>query len=104
MRDIPQLKAEFFKTLGHPLRIRVLELLVDGPRSVAEILGAVDVEQSHLSHQLGVLRRAGFVVSERDGTSTTYSLADDRIAGLLADSKQMLLDMLTATRDELRVS
>jgi DNA-binding transcriptional ArsR family regulator len=104
MRDIPRLKAEFFKTLGHPLRIRLLELLSDRERSVSELLEHVSVEQPHLSQQLGVLRRAGFVVARRDGSNVVYALADERIAELLTVSRQMLLDMLTATRDELRQS
>ncbi|MGH2906990.1 MAG: ArsR/SmtB family transcription factor [Solirubrobacterales bacterium] len=104
MRDIPRLKAEFFKALGHPLRVRLLELLIDGERSVGDLLEDVDAEQSHLSQQLGVLRRSGFVVSRRDGSSVLYSLADERIAELLTLSKQMLLDMLTESREELRVS
>jgi DNA-binding transcriptional ArsR family regulator len=103
-REIPRLKAEFFKTLGHPLRIRLLELLSDRERSVSELLEHVSVEQPHLSQQLGVLRRAGFVVARRDGSNVVYALADERIVELLAVSRQMLLDMLTATRDELRQS
>jgi DNA-binding transcriptional ArsR family regulator len=104
MRDIPHLKAEFFKTLGHPLRVRVLELLAPGEQSVADLLGVLDVEQPHLSQQLGVLRRAGFVVTRREGSSVVYALADERIVDLLGVSKQILLDMLTTTRDELSVS
>jgi DNA-binding transcriptional ArsR family regulator len=101
VRDIPRLKAEFFKALGHPLRIRVLELLSERDRSVAELLDEVDADQPHLSQQLGVLRRAGFVVTRREGPNVVYALADPRVADLLTVSRQMLLDMLTAGRDEL---
>jgi DNA-binding transcriptional ArsR family regulator len=104
MRDIPRLKAEFFKALGHPVRIRVLELLTEGDRSVSDLLEQLTVEQPHLSQQLGVLRRAGFVVARREGPNVIYALADPRVADLLAVSRQMLLDMLTASRDELRSS
>jgi DNA-binding transcriptional ArsR family regulator len=101
MRDIPRLKAEFFKALGHPLRIRVLEVLAEGDQSVSELLEQVSVEQPNLSQQLGILRRAGFVVARREGSNVIYALADPRIADLLAVSRQILLDMVTATRDEL---
>ena len=104
MRDIPRLKSEFFKTLGHPLRIRVLELLSERERTVSELLEHVAAEQPNLSQQLGVLRRAGFVTARREGPNVVYAVADDRIADLLAVSKQILLDMVTATRDELRAS
>jgi ArsR family transcriptional regulator len=102
MRDIPRLKAEFFKALGHPLRIRVLELLSERERSVSELLDQVNVEQPYLSQQLAILRRADFVVARREGANVIYALADERIADVLAVSRQMLLDMVTATRDELR--
>lgn len=104
MRDIPRLKAEFFKTLGHPLRIRILELLSEDDRSVAQLQAAADAEQPAVSQQLGVLRRAGFVTARREGASVIYTLADPRTADLLAMSRQMLLDMVTATRDELQLS
>jgi ArsR family transcriptional regulator len=71
---------------------------------VADILVAVGVEQPHLSQQLGVLRRAGLVVTRREGSKVVYAIADERIAEVLAVSKQILLDMLTTTRDELSVS
>jgi DNA-binding transcriptional ArsR family regulator len=104
MRDIPVLKAEFFKALAHPLRIRILELLAVKERPVAGLLAELEIEQPHLSQQLGVLRRAGFVIARREGSSLVYALADERIVDLLGVSKQILLDMLTATRDELSVS
>ena len=104
MRDIPRLKAEFFKALGHPLRIRALELLAERERSVSSLADAMDVEQSTLSQQLGILRRAGFVVAHRDGVNVIYSLADQRVAELLSVSRQMLLDMISDTREGLRAS
>jgi ArsR family transcriptional regulator len=101
-REIPRLKAEFFKALGHPLRIRVLELLSDGEQSVSALLEQVGAEQPHLSQQLAVLRRAGFVTTRREGATVMYALADARIVELLAVSRQMLIDLVTATRDELQ--
>ncbi|HYF24611.1 MAG TPA: metalloregulator ArsR/SmtB family transcription factor [Baekduia sp.] len=102
--QIPQLKAEFFKALGHPVRIRVLELLTEGERPVSELLAAVGIEQPHLSQQLGVLRRAGLVTARREGPGVVYALADDRVADLLAVSRAILLDLYTVTRDELQRS
>jgi DNA-binding transcriptional ArsR family regulator len=104
MRDIPRLKAEFFKALGHPMRIRALELLAEGDRSVSSLVEAMDVEQPALSQQLGILRRAGFVVARRDGVNVVYALADPRIAELLSVSRQMLLDMVSDTQHGLRSS
>ncbi len=100
-RDIPQLKAEFFKALGHPMRIRVLELLSERERPVSEMLEVIDIEQSHLSQQLGVLRRAGLVESRRDGSSVIYAMADDRVVDLLKISKEMMIDRYQASQDAL---
>lgn len=61
-----QAKAEFFRMLGHPVRIRVLELLQDGPMPVRDLLAAIEVEPSALSQQLAVLRRSGIVASARE--------------------------------------
>jgi len=104
MRDIPRLKAEFFKALGHPLRIRVLELLAEDERSVSSLAETMAVEQPALSQQLGILRRAGFVTARRDGVNVIYALADPRIADLLSLSRQMLLDMVSDTREGLRAT
>lgn len=70
-----QAKAEMFRTLGHPVRIRVLELLQDGPRPVRDLLAEIDVEASNLSQQLAVLRRVGIVTSYRDGPLVMYALS-----------------------------
>ncbi len=61
-----QAKAEFFRMLGHPVRIRVLELLQDGPLPVRDLLAAIEVEPSSLSQQLAVLRRSGIVTATRE--------------------------------------
>ena len=62
-----QAKAEFFRTLGHPARIRVLELLSERDHAVHELLAAIEIEPSNLSQQLAVLRRAGLVAQRREG-------------------------------------
>jgi ArsR family transcriptional regulator len=85
-----KLKAEFFKTLGHPARIRVLELLREGERSVAELIPEVGLEASHLSQQLGVLRRANVLTTRRVGSTVFYSVVDPRIFQLLEVAKAIL--------------
>lgn len=90
-----KLKAEFFKTLGHPARIRVLELLVDGERSVGELMPDVGLEASHLSQQLAVLRRAGVVIARKQGNAVIYSLASPDIADLMILARKVLTDLLT---------
>jgi len=104
MRDIPRLKAEFFKALGHPLRIRALELLAQDEHAVSTLAAKMEVEQAALSGQLAVLRRAGLVTARREGPNVVYALADERIADLLVVSRQILLDMVSDAREALRAS
>lgn len=90
-----QLKAEFFKTLGHPVRIRVLELLSAREHGVSEMLAEVGVEPAHLSQQLAVLRRSNLVLARREGSGVFYSLTDPRVAELLAVARSILSGVLT---------
>ncbi|GAA2348193.1 hypothetical protein GCM10010431_84770 [Streptomyces kunmingensis] len=93
-RPLYQVKAEFFRMLGHPVRIRVLELLQNGPVSVRELLTDIDIEPSNLSQQLAVLRRSGIVVSTREGTAVTYALAGGDVAELLRAARRILTELL----------
>lgn len=85
-----QAKADLFRTLGHPVRIRVLELLQDGPKPVRDLLTAIEVEPSNLSQQLAVLRRAGLVESTREGSLVMYALSTPDVADLLAAGRRIL--------------
>lgn len=76
-------KSELFKTLGHPLRIQILELLRGGERSVRDLLRELDVEPSTASQQLGVLRTGGVVDSRRADGTVYYRLRDPLVAELL---------------------
>ncbi|BCJ76873.1 transcriptional regulator [Catellatospora sp. IY07-71] len=87
-------KAEFFRTLGHPVRIRVLELLGDGPKAVRDLLADVEIEASSLSQQLAVLRRAGVVVSYRDGAAVMYALSGPDVAEVMAAARRFLTAMI----------
>jgi ArsR family transcriptional regulator len=85
-----QAKAEFFKSLGHPARIRVLELLASGDKAVHELLDAITIEPSNLSQQLSVLRMAGLVVQRREGGQVIYSLALPEVRELLLVARRIL--------------
>jgi ArsR family transcriptional regulator len=84
-----------FRTLGHPVRIRVLELLQAGPRPVRELLEQIDVEAANLSQQLAVLRRSGIVISYRDQGAVMYALSTPDVADLLAAGRRILGAVLT---------
>jgi ArsR family transcriptional regulator len=96
---IAALKSDLFKALAHPARIRVLEVLSSGERTVGELQPEAGIELSHLSHQLAVLRRAGLVTSRRVGSSVIYDLKDPLVSDLLQVAKQLLINSLSETKD-----
>ena len=94
-----QVKAEFFRMLGHPVRIRVLELLQDGPMPVRDLLSQIEVERSNLSQQLAVLRRSGIVTATRDGDTVVYALAGGDVADLMRAARRILTELLADQQD-----
>jgi DNA-binding transcriptional ArsR family regulator len=76
-------KATLFRTLGHPARVRLLELLRDGERSVGALQEALDLDSGGTSQHLAALRRIGLVESRREGTSVYYRVADPEVFALL---------------------
>lgn len=94
-----EVKADLFKALAHPARVRALEVLAEGERSVSELQPEVGIEAAHLSQQLAVLRRAGLVVTRREGTAVFYSIKDPLLVELLAVARRLLIASLTETRD-----
>ncbi|NEA54726.1 winged helix-turn-helix transcriptional regulator [Streptomyces sp. SID13666] len=94
-----QAKADFFRMLAHPVRIRVLELLQDGPIPVRKLLTAIEVEPSSLSQQLAVLRRSGIVTSTRDGSTVVYALAGGDVAVLMSVARTILAQVLTGQNE-----
>lgn len=94
---IHEMKADLFKALAHPLRVRALELLAEGEQPVSALLADMGIEASHLSQHLAVLRRAGVVIGVREGNTVTYALADPSVADMLAAARTFLLRRLDAT-------
>lgn len=92
-----QFKADFFKALSHPLRIRILELLADGEKNVNELQSIIGSEGSAVSQQLMVLRSKNIVVSQKDGNKVLYSLRDPMIVELLEVAKKIFSNQLIDT-------
>ncbi|GMB07918.1 ArsR family transcriptional regulator [Thermolongibacillus altinsuensis] len=87
--ELQQFKAEFFKALAHPLRIRILELLAEGDKHVNELQTLIGAEGSAVSQQLSVLRAKNIVYGTKDGNRVIYSLRDPMIVDLLNIAKQI---------------
>jgi DNA-binding transcriptional ArsR family regulator len=94
-----QAKADFFRTIGHPGRIRVLELLSERDHAVHELLERMEIAPSNLSQQLAVLRRAGLVVQHREAGSVVYSISVPEVRDLLLAARMILLKLLSAQED-----
>lgn len=95
--EMQKFKADFFKALAHPLRIRILELLGDGDKSVNEIQNLAGTEGSAVSQQLMILRTKNIVTGTKDGNRVIYSLRDPLIIELLVVARQIFNNHLVDT-------
>jgi len=100
--DLQVFKAGFFRALAHPVRIRILELLVKGDRSVQELQEALGLEQPVVSQQLAVLRASQIVFGRKEGVSVRYAVRDPLIGTLLDTARQIFNNHLVGTGDLLR--
>lgn len=102
-RPLYEIKANLFKALAHPARIRVLEILSasGGPTPVSEIQADTAIEPTLLSQHLAVLKRHHVVSAKRVGNAVFYELAHPRISEMLVIARIFLADTLGAQRDQL---
>ena len=95
-------KADFFKALAHPIRIRILETLGEGERSVQELQGSLDLEQPVVSQQLAVLRAKNIVTARKVGTTVRYALSDPLITQLLSVAREIFNNHLIDSQSMLK--
>lgn len=101
-RPLYEVKANLFKGLAHPVRVRVLEVLSAAPEvTVTDLLADTGLEASHLSQHLSVLRRHHLVVAERRGSLVFYRLAYPQIVDLLRAARSLLGEILETTQQQL---
>ena len=102
-QQLQVLKAEFFRALAHPIRIRLLEVLVTRSEcSVQDLQRSLDIDQPIVSQKLARLRASGIVVAKKSGAATRYSVTDPLLKDLLAVAKQILNRRLVDVRVLLR--
>lgn len=95
-------KAQFFRALGHPVRIKILEILVRGGRTVQELQTALKLEQPIVSQQLAVLRNHNVVMGQKEGVSVRYELRDPAVGDLLEVARRIFNNHLISTQGLLR--
>jgi ArsR family transcriptional regulator, cadmium/lead-responsive transcriptional repressor len=94
-RTVPELdlaSARLFRVLGNPTRLAIIELLLERPRTVAELIERLGCSPSRVSNHLACLRWCGFVEAERWGRTATYSILDERVTAVLVAARQMATD------------
>jgi len=101
-RELQVFKAEFFKALAHPVRIRLLEVLRHGERSVQELQARLAVDQAAVSQQLAVLRAKQVVVARKEGTTVHYAVRDPRVGDLLDVARAVFNAQLTGSHTMLK--
>lgn len=89
-RSIRRVEADFFRTLGHPARVRVVELLRDGEMTVGDIQTALGIDSSGTSQHLAAMRRQGILEARKEGTSVYYRVRDPRVFQLLESARQVI--------------
>lgn len=100
--DLQAFKARFFRALAHPTRIRLLEVLGQGARTVQELQQALALDQPIVSQQLAVLRNQDIVSAQKVGSSVRYAIRDPLVRDLLAVARQIFNNHLVTTRGLLR--
>ena len=100
--ELQAFKAQFFRALAHPVRIRILEILRRGGRSVQELQEALGLTQPVVSQQLAVLRNQNIVATQKQGLSVRYTLRDPLVGDLLDVARRIFNNHLASTRGLLR--
>ena len=100
--ELQAFKARFFKALAHPVRIRLVELLVEQERAVQELQAALELDQPTVSQHLAVLRANHVVTTHKKGVTVRYALRDPLVGDLLQVARRIFSSQLAGTRDMLR--
>jgi DNA-binding transcriptional ArsR family regulator len=101
-RPVHEVKATLFRVLGHPARVRILELLREGERSVGALQAELGLDSGGTSQHLAALRRIGLVESRREGTSVFYSAADEHAFDLLEAARAIITRRFSEQQEILR--
>jgi ArsR family transcriptional regulator len=95
-------KAEFFKALAHPIRIRILDALREGEKGVNELSVLLEIEPANVSQQLAILRVRNIVLGRKAGNNVFYSVADPALFRLLDVARELFGNQLVGVREMLK--
>lgn len=103
MSSINQNQARILKSLAHPTRLQILEILKDGEKCVCEILPALGLEQSNVSQHLAILRQQEILDFRKEGLKVIYWVRDKRALAIVDLINQILIDRLKETETTLKI-
>lgn len=101
-QQLANFKAEFFKALAHPIRIRILDCLRDGEKGVNELSEILRIEPANVSQQLAILRVRNIVIGRKEGSNVYYSVSDSTVFRLLDVARKLFNNHLVGVRDMLQ--
>jgi DNA-binding transcriptional ArsR family regulator len=99
-----EMVAKFFRALGDPTRLRLLEFLLHGEHTVGECVAHVGLAQGRVSTHLACLADCGYVTARRDGRRTFYTVTDPRVADLILQTRSLAADNAAALAACIRIT
>jgi len=87
-----EILMKFFKGLGDPTRIRIVEALLEKERNVSEVIKLLNTPQSNISNHLACLKWCGYITSRKEGTSVYYQITDERVRKIVALAREIIAD------------
>lgn len=87
-----EILMKFFKGLGDPTRLRIVEALLEKERNVSELIKLIGVPQSNISNHLACLKWCGYITSRKEGTSVYYQITDDRVKKIVGLARDIIAD------------
>lgn len=97
-----KLTADFFKTLAHPARIKILHFLENGEQCVCDLLEKIDIEQSNLSQHLGVMKKQGIIDSRKDGQKVIYRIVYSSVMDVVSGAEKTLSEQISNSQSILK--
>jgi len=92
LAESDEILMKFFKGLGDPTRLRIVEALLEKERNVSELIKLVGVPQSNISNHLACLKWCGYITSRKEGTSVYYQITDERVRKIVGLAREIIAD------------
>jgi DNA-binding transcriptional ArsR family regulator len=92
LTESDEILMKFFKGLGDPTRIRIVDALLEKERNVSELIKILQTPQSNISNHLACLKWCGYITSRKEGTSIYYQITDERVKKIVELAREIIAD------------